>query len=98
MKNDNVGSKSSATLSTFLVIYILGVDLSAVQEFPFIGNYIIRLDFERDIIPKLLYLKDLGVYDHNLGMVLTTNPFILEDPINKLQVSKRIEIRKTVKL
>lgn len=70
-------------------LYLLGVDLSAVQEFPFIGNYIIRLDFERDIIPKLLFLKDLGVYDHNLGLVLTTNPYILEDPINKLQVSKQ---------
>lgn len=70
---------------TLQKLVMIGVDLSAVQEFPFIGNYIIRLDFERDIIPKLLYLKDLGVYDHNLGLVLTTNPYILEDPINKLQ-------------
>lgn len=70
---------------TLQKLVMMGVDLSAVQEFPFIGNYIIRLDFERDIIPKLLFLKDLGVYDHNLGLVLTTNPYILEDPINKLQ-------------
>ncbi|XP_062580763.1 transcription termination factor 3, mitochondrial-like [Saccostrea cucullata] len=70
---------------TLQKLVMLGVDLSAVEEFPFIANFLIRQDFNRDIVPKLLYLKDLGVYDHNIGQVLTTNPYILEDPIDKLQ-------------
>ena len=93
------------TISFLINLYILrcttkiiwftlspGVDLSAVQNFPFIGNHIIRLDFEKDIVPKLLFLKDLGVYDHNLGLVLTNNPYILEDPISKLQVQVSLPV------
>ena len=56
----------------------LGVDLSAVEKVKEAANFIIRLNFESDVKPYLLLLKDIGVSDDKLGEIITKNPLIFQ--------------------
>ncbi len=56
---------------------------------------LVRLDFHADVAPKLLFLKDLGVEESELGQLLTKNPFILTESLDNLEVSsERLYIHK----
>ncbi|XP_076157714.1 transcription termination factor 3, mitochondrial isoform X4 [Alosa pseudoharengus] len=46
---------------------------------------LVRLDFQSDVAPRLLFLKDLGLQDGQLGSIITTNPFILTERLDKLK-------------
>lgn len=46
---------------------------------------LVRLDFQEEVVPRLLFLKDLGVQDFHLGLVLTKNPFLLTESLEDLQ-------------
>lgn len=63
----------------------LGVNLSKLEERPNVGSMLVRLDFREDVVPRLLFLKDLGVQDIQLGLMLTKNPFILTENLENLQ-------------
>ncbi|XP_036422499.1 transcription termination factor 3, mitochondrial isoform X2 [Colossoma macropomum] len=63
----------------------LGVDLSKLEQRPNVGSMLVRLDFQADVAPRLLFLKDLGVEDSQLGLLLTKNPFILTESLENLQ-------------
>ncbi|KAI5091716.1 transcription termination factor 3, mitochondrial precursor, partial [Silurus meridionalis] len=63
----------------------LGVNLSKLEERPNVGSMLVRLDFEKDVVPRLLFLKDLGVQDFQLGPILTKNPFLLTESLENLQ-------------
>ncbi|KAL7829633.1 hypothetical protein AOLI_G00305180 [Acnodon oligacanthus] len=63
----------------------LGVDLSKLQQRPNVGSMLVRLDFQADVAPRLFFLKDLGVEDSQLGLLLTKNPFILTESLENLQ-------------
>lgn len=54
------------------------------------GSMLVRLDFQKDVIPRLLFLKDLGVQDSQLGGMLTKNPFLLTENIENLQSRSEI--------
>uniref|UniRef100_A0A8C8RWZ9 Transcription termination factor 3, mitochondrial n=1 Tax=Pelusios castaneus TaxID=367368 RepID=A0A8C8RWZ9_9SAUR len=64
----------SETLSKLV---LLGVDLSKMKKRPEAAQLLLRLDFEKDITKIILFLKDVGLEDNQLGPLLTKNPYIL---------------------
>lgn len=72
----------SETLSKLV---LLGVDLSKVEKRPNAAQLLLRLDFEKDIRKILLFLKDVGVEDNQLGPFLTQNPYILTVDMEALE-------------
>ncbi|XP_076157709.1 transcription termination factor 3, mitochondrial isoform X1 [Alosa pseudoharengus] len=63
----------------------LGVDLWKLEQRRNVGSMLVRLDFQSDVAPRLLFLKDLGLQDGQLGSIITTNPFILTERLDKLK-------------
>ncbi|XP_075599782.1 transcription termination factor 3, mitochondrial isoform X2 [Balearica regulorum gibbericeps] len=63
----------------------LGVDLSQVEKRQKAGQLLLTLDFEKDIRKILLFLKDVGVEDNQLGSFLTKNPYILAEDLEALE-------------
>ncbi|RLW13014.1 hypothetical protein DV515_00000421, partial [Chloebia gouldiae] len=63
----------------------LGVDLSQVEKRQKAGQLILTLDFEKDVKKILLFLKDVGVEDNQLGPFLTKNPYILGEDLEALE-------------
>lgn len=49
------------------------------------GQLLLTLDFEKDIRKILLFLKDVGVEDNQLGPFLTKNPYILAEDLEALE-------------
>lgn len=73
----------SETLSSLVK---LGVSLAEIEKKPGAADIIVKLNFERDVKPILLFLKDLGIDDMDIGRVLTTNPYMFEIDIENLEV------------
>uniref|UniRef100_U3IZ73 Transcription termination factor 3, mitochondrial n=1 Tax=Anas platyrhynchos platyrhynchos TaxID=8840 RepID=U3IZ73_ANAPP len=63
----------------------LGVDLSQVEKRQKAGQLLLTLDFEKDIKKILLFLKDVGIEDNQLGLFLTKNPYILGEDLEALE-------------
>lgn len=77
---DYVGQ--SETLSKLVQ---LGVNLWKLEQRPNVGSMLLRLNFDTDVAPRLLFLKDIGVQDSSLGYIITRNPFILTESLENLQ-------------
>ncbi|XP_044149138.1 transcription termination factor 3, mitochondrial [Bufo gargarizans] len=73
-----------ASSETLQKLVMLGVDLSKLENRPYVGTFLLKLDFERDISKILFFLKDAGVEDSQLGPLLTKNPFILSQDLDNL--------------
>lgn len=67
-----------------------GVDLWKLERRPNVGSMLVRLDFQSDVAPRLLFLKDLGLQDDQLGSVITTNPFILTESLDRLKARYKL--------
>ncbi|KAK7812627.1 hypothetical protein U0070_016097, partial [Myodes glareolus] len=63
----------------------LGVDLSKIERHLDVANFLLRLDFEKDIKQILLFLKDLGLEDSHLGPFLTKNYTIFSEDLENLK-------------
>ncbi|XP_027891797.1 transcription termination factor 3, mitochondrial isoform X1 [Xiphophorus couchianus] len=63
----------------------LGVSLWKLEQRPNVGSMLLRLDFNRDVAPCLLFLKEIGVEDSRLGYIISHNPFILSENLENLQ-------------
>ncbi|XP_034016532.1 transcription termination factor 3, mitochondrial [Thalassophryne amazonica] len=63
----------------------LGVNLWKLEQRPNVGSMLLKLDFQTDVAPRLLFLKDIGVEDSCLGNLITYNPFILTEDLENLQ-------------
>lgn len=63
----------------------LGVDLSKIEKHPDAANLLLRLDFEKHIKQILLFLKDLGLEDNQLGPFLTKNYAIFSEDLENLK-------------
>ncbi|KAJ8307766.1 hypothetical protein KUTeg_014683 [Tegillarca granosa] len=63
----------------------LGVDLSKVERNGDTANFLVRLDYKRDVEPCLFFLRDIGIPDDDFGKVLTKNPFLCRERIEDLQ-------------
>ncbi|XP_060099453.1 transcription termination factor 3, mitochondrial [Heteronotia binoei] len=70
---------------TLQKLVLLGVDLSKVEKRPAAAQFLLKLDFEKDITKTLLFLKDVGVEDNHLGAFLTKNPYILREEVEDLE-------------
>lgn len=62
----------------------LGVDLNKIEKKKGIPEFILKLDFEKDIKDHLLFLKDVGVPGDHYGWFLTKNPLIFKESIEDL--------------
>lgn len=70
---------------TLQKLVLLGVDLSKIEKHPDAANLLLRLDFEKHIKHILLFLKDLGIEDNQLGAFLTKNYAIFSEDLENLQ-------------
>ncbi|KAM5281783.1 transcription termination factor 3, mitochondrial [Ctenodactylus gundi] len=70
---------------TLQKLVLLGVNLSKIEKHPDAANLLLRLDFEKDIKPILLFLKDLGLEDNQLGTFLTKNYAIFSEDLENLK-------------
>ncbi|XDA79741.1 hypothetical protein R6Z07M_009713 [Ovis aries] len=70
---------------TLRKLVLLGVDLSKIEKHPDAANLLLRLDFEKDIKQMLLFLKDLGIEDTQLGPFLTKNYAIFSEDLENLK-------------
>lgn len=61
------------------------MDLSEIEKHPDAANCILRMDFEKDIKQTLLFLKDLGIEDNQLGPFLTKNYAIFSEDLENLK-------------
>lgn len=59
--------------------------MSKVEKRPKAAQFLLKLDFEKDITKILLFLKDVGVEDNQLGAFLTKNPYILREEVEDLE-------------
>lgn len=63
----------------------LGVNLWKLEQRPNVGSMLLRLNFNTDVTPRLLFLKDIGVEDSRFGYIISHNPFILTESLENLQ-------------
>nr|XP_006218805.1 transcription termination factor 3, mitochondrial [Vicugna pacos] len=70
---------------TLQKLVLLGVDLSKIEKHPDAANLLLRLDFEKDIKQILLFLKDLGIEDNQLGTFFTKNYAIFSEDLENLK-------------
>lgn len=64
----------------------MGVDLSRIERRKGLPQFVMKLDFECDIQPRLLYLiKDVGIDPHSLGWFITKNPLIFKENLDNLR-------------
>ncbi|XP_041624910.1 transcription termination factor 3, mitochondrial isoform X3 [Vulpes vulpes] len=84
---NNASVKRERTLTFFSYPFPLskGVDLSKIEKHPEAANLLLRLDFEKDIKQILMFLKDLGIEDNQLGTYLTKNYAIFSEDLENLK-------------
>ncbi|XP_013888655.1 transcription termination factor 3, mitochondrial isoform X2 [Austrofundulus limnaeus] len=63
----------------------LGVSLWKLEQRPYVGTMLLKMDFSRDVEPRLMFLKQIGVEDSCLSHIITHNPFILNMDLEDLQ-------------
>ncbi|KAK2830380.1 hypothetical protein Q5P01_018311 [Channa striata] len=63
----------------------LGVNLWKLEQKPNVGSMLLRLDFDTDVAPRLLFLKEIGVEETHFGYIITHNPYILTKNTENLQ-------------
>lgn len=72
----------SATLQQLVK---LGVDLSHWDTRKGVSDFILPLDFERDMKKYIVFLHDLGISPDDLGRWLTVNPYIFQQNLDDLE-------------
>ena len=72
----------SETLKNFVE---LGVDLSKIEKRKGLPQFILKLDFDRDIKKHLFFLHDLGLPADCYGEFITKNPLIFKETIEDLE-------------
>lgn len=87
----------SETLQKFVE---LGVDLSKIEKKKGLPQFVLKLDFERDVKSHLTFLHDIGIEAEHFGHFLTKNPLIFKESIEDLETrvyylrSKRFSMEK----
>lgn len=87
--------EKSPTLQKFVE---LGVDLSRIEKKKGLPQYVLKLDFERDVKSHLIFLHDLGIQPEAYGQLLTKNPLFFKNSLDDLETrvyylrSKKFEL------
>ncbi|KAM9823783.1 transcription termination factor 3, mitochondrial [Neosynchiropus ocellatus] len=63
----------------------LGVNLWKLEQRRNVGSMMLRLDFQTDVSPRLLFLKQIGVDESRFGHIITLNPFFLTEDLSNLE-------------
>lgn len=77
--------KCHLTYILFLNCIIAGVNLWKLEQRPNVGSMLLKLDFNEDVAPRLLFLKEIGVDEAHFGNIITHNPFILTESVENLK-------------
>lgn len=64
----------------------LGVNLYKLEKKVTVPQFLLALDFERDVQQHVLFLHDLGVSSGDIANIITKNPYIFKPTIENLQV------------
>lgn len=64
---------------------IAGVNLWKLEQRSNVGSMLLKLDFNEDVAPRLLFLKEIGVDEAHFGNIITHNPFILTESVENLK-------------
>lgn len=72
----------SETLRKFVE---LGVDLSNIEKRKGLPQFVLKLDFDRDVKSHLFFLHDLGLPPETFGYFITKNPLIFKESIDDLE-------------
>lgn len=64
----------------------LGVKVYKIEKNVELAEYILKLDFRKDIVPIIQFLHDNGVNPDDLGEVISRRPAILKESIDDLNV------------
>lgn len=75
----------------------LGVDLSKIEKRKGLGDFVLRLDFNKDVKEHLTFLHDVGVPSDELGSFLTKNPLIFKEDLDNLQTRINYLVSKNFK-
>lgn len=67
----------------------LGIDLTKIEKRKGIPQFLLKLDFERDIKEHITFLNDLGLPASNYGRFFTTNPLFFKESIEDLGKNKK---------
>jgi len=68
-------------------LVMLGVNLSKIEEKDIgLAEQLVKVDFEHDVKPILLFLHECGVKDCDIGECITRNPHLLCEPIDDMEV------------
>ncbi|KAK3611918.1 hypothetical protein CHS0354_013985 [Potamilus streckersoni] len=74
----------SETLSSLVK---LGVDLSAIEhKGREICDFILKMDFNKNVHPYILFYRKIGVTDDELGKIITKCPYIFQQDLDNLQI------------
>lgn len=73
--------QKSETLQKFIE---LGVDLHRIERRNGLAQFIVKLDFERDVKGHLQFLNDAGVSADALGEFVSKNPLIFKEDLDNL--------------
>lgn len=63
----------------------LGVDLSAIEKRKGLPEFVLKLQLNEDVKPRLLFLKDQGVPAERYGEIITKNPLIFKVDLDDMQ-------------
>ncbi|XP_013099374.2 transcription termination factor 3, mitochondrial [Stomoxys calcitrans] len=63
----------------------LGVDLSSFEKRKGLPEFVLKLDLEKDVHPRLLFLQDQGVAAEHFGELITKNPLIFKVELDDMQ-------------
>lgn len=72
----------SETLQKFVE---LGVNLSKIEKKNGLPQFVLRLDFNRDVKGHLMFLHELGVPAENMGEIVTKNPLFFKNSLDDLE-------------
>lgn len=64
----------------------LGVDLHKLEKRKGIPQFLLQLDFEKDMKQHLMFLADIGVNPTELGEVITKNPLLFKEDLGNMEV------------
>ena len=73
----------------------MGVAIREWDKNTAIGTFVLQLDLERDVKPRLLFLHDIGLAAETHAQIITKNPMLFRESIDDLKV--RVEYLKSKK-
>lgn len=83
-------ANSNKVLQTFID---MGVKIREWDKHTAIGSFVLQLDLDRDVKPRLIFLHDLGLPANSHALIITKNPLIFGESLENLNV--RIEYLKS---